>query len=105
MQEVISIIEQIFKGKELTIFFDCNGKETAVLNKWSITRPQIDIPIKIANYLISFDILILDSGNTETREQHYIYQKSKNQLSFNGLIINELKPILRKIKLDFILND
>ena len=69
----MKVFEEIFKGRELTI--DKNG---ASINKWS-HEEEIYIPLRIANYLINCEILILDGGNFDTGEEHYIYNTDRKR--------------------------
>lgn len=94
------MIEKIFKGRELTIF-----ENSAILNKWSINRNQIEIPIKTALFLISNDILTLDSGNWETGEKHYVYNDSlfgREILIVNREVLDDLKSVIRELKLNYL---
>lgn len=92
-------LEKIFRGKELTI---CGN--TAILNKWSIKRTRFNIPPKVARNLIDRGVLILDSGNLETQEDHYIYNPSLFgiDIRLSDELMDELKPIIREIKLNSI---
>jgi hypothetical protein len=94
------ILEKIFRGKELTL---CN--DTAILNKWSISRPRTEIPIRTARFLIDCDILVLDSGNWETNEHHYVYNDSLFGLEIKitqNEVLEDLKQIIRETKLNLL---
>ena len=85
-------------------------ESTAILNKWSIKHPQIEIPIKTIEYLITLGFLEFDSGNMENGERHYTYNKyAQDKFHWDErseyFIIKDLLPILRKIQLEKILND
>lgn len=94
----MKVFEEIFKGRELTI--DKNG---ASINKWS-HEEEIYIPLRIANYLINCEILILDGGNFDTGEEHYIYNTDrKKDIHSDDKILKEMLPILRNIRLNRLL--
>ena len=102
----MNIFKLIFEGRELTCV---NGG--AILNKWRepyCKEPSIDLTAYVANYLIINDVLVLDSGNFETGEEHYTCTRDidvlKNceigiQSANNSCIYNELKGVLRELNL------
>lgn len=93
----MDILKEIFMGREVTI--DLNGVSS--INKWSSKENEIYIPIRDINYLINCNVLILDSGNFETGEQHFIYNKNRvKDISSTDDIFERLKPILREIRLN-----
>ena len=103
----MNIFFEIFGGRELTLTPTelPYAKGTFVLDKWHRKRRPVEIPVEIAKYLIDCGILILDSGNWETGEEHYIYNKecgklSSDKLSSDNIIFEKLKPILREIRLN-----
>lgn len=94
------MIERIFKGRELTIF-----ENSAILNKWSINRNQVEIPIKTALFLIANDLLVLDSGNWETGEKHYVYNDSlidREIIIMNQEVLGDLKSVVRDLKISYL---
>jgi hypothetical protein len=93
----MSIIEQIFR-------LTTHGFKST-LNKWSIRNLKIDVPIEVSRLLIFENILVLDSGNLETGEEHYVYNPDligKEITIKNEEISNSLISILRQIKLNSI---
>lgn len=110
----MDILSEIFKGRELTVTpFQREiepGKHTpplyhksaiCTLNKWSRIEKSVDIPVEIFKYLVEREVLVLDSGNFETGEEHYIYNMNrKKDLSNGDKLFEYLKPILREIRLN-----
>lgn len=110
----MDILSEIFKGRELTLtpfeielepgkhippLFHMSG--TCTLNKWSRKEKPIDVPLEVFKYLMDMEVLILDSGNFETGEEHYVYNfDRKKDLSSDDRIFKYLKPILREIRLN-----
>lgn len=91
-----NVVKEIFSGKELTL-----NRSSAILCKYSIVHRSIEIPLRIANYLINNDCLVEDSGNFETGDVHYTYNyDNKKCLSDNDPIFELLKPILREVRLN-----
>lgn len=92
----MDIIREIFSGKELTLN---NG--SAILCKYSVVNTPVEIPLRIANYLINKECLIEDSGNWDTGEVHYVFNPDrKKDFSDTDQIFKLLKPILREVRLN-----
>lgn len=88
-------IHEIFYGKELTI----ENSGTCILNKW--TGYSIVINKDIIDYLIKQEFLIEDSGNWETGDIHFIYNRELVKvISSDNPIWEKLKPVLREIRLN-----
>lgn len=110
----MDVLKEIFKGRELTVtpfqkelepgkhdppLFHRSG--VCTLNKWSRYENPVNIPLEVFKYLVDMDVLILDSGNFETGEEHYVYNmERKKDLSKDDRIFEYLKPILREIRLN-----
>ena len=100
-----NIIRDIFYGNELT----WHGKDSFTLNKWCLKKQPYEIPKEIAITLINDGWLEHDSGNFETKEEHYTYNTFKTTefefyIEHNKEILDKLIPILRDIKLNKLLN-
>lgn len=93
---MMDIIREIFSGKELTL-----NKSSAILCKYSRVHESIDIPLRIANYLINNECLVEDSGNWDTGDVHYIFNHDRKTY-FEDIdpIFEQLKPILREVRLN-----
>ena len=92
----MDILKEIFKGREVTI-----GPTGASISKWSRYEKEVYISIRTVNYLINCDVLVLDSGNFETGEQHYVYNDCRQKdISDTDPIFEQLKPILREVRLN-----
>lgn len=95
----MDVIKEIFCGRELTL----TKEKGFILNKWG-KGESFYIPMRVANYLINCEVLVLDSGNFETGEQHFVYNREHNKGQVaNDRLLEELKPILRDIRIDKIL--
>lgn len=94
----MSIIEKIFRGKELTV---CGN--SAILDKWS-RRRSIEVPINLAFNLINRGILILDGGNFETGEKQYVYNPSLYGIPYHleEKFMGDLKLVVREVKLNLL---
>jgi hypothetical protein len=96
----VNVVKEIFGGRELTV--ETNG--ICTLSRWrreSGWENPVNIPNDVANYLIGCDILVLDSGNFETGEEHYVYdRKHTKQLLDTDDVFERLKPILREVRLN-----
>ena len=91
---MLDIVKSIFYGRELTIG---GGKPT--LNKW-VVGPKIEVSSGLAKFLIFNSILEGDSGNWETGEQHYTFNRDfTSQLDPSEEIKSELLQISRILKL------
>jgi hypothetical protein len=99
------MVEYIFRGRELTISQD--GK--CILRKYNQRNlVPIEVPPSVVKLLIQNEILVLDSGNTETGEKHYTFDPdSKNLEYINSMIAiwpleikSDLNRISRILKLE-----
>ncbi len=95
MKVARTIVEQIFRGKELIV---CDNNATLW---WSRSIPSIEVPINLAFNLISRGILILDGGNFETGEKQYVYNPSLYGIPYHleEKFIGDLKLVVRELKL------
>ena len=105
----MEIIKEIFSGKELTLtpFTTESGISSGycTLNKWSSKEKSVEIPLDIFKYLVNNKILELDSGNFETGEEHFTYNRSHcKDLDMNTKMISDLKIIRREIRLNKLTN-
>lgn len=99
----MDIIKEIFYDKELTLETTTGGK--SIIDKYHPKRKSIVVDMEISSYLVTNNILIEDSGNWETGEVHYIYNRDcKKNLSDKDEIFNKLIPILREIRLNKLIN-
>jgi len=88
----MDILSEIFRGRELTLtpfqkelepgkhnppLFHRSG--ICTLNKWSRKEKPVDVPVEIFKYLVDKEVLILDSGNFETGEEHYVYNVDRKK--------------------------
>src|ERR1035437_7451061 len=84
-------IREVFGGKELTmtpIKVEIKSDPTygkkyfksgiCTLNKWSLKRKSIDVTVELYKILVDLNILELDSGNLDTGEAHYTYNRQLN---------------------------
>jgi len=78
--EIVDICREVFGGKELTISYNKipnshYSKVVCTLNKWHPERKNVNISEGLVRVLTSLNILELDSGNFETGEEHYIFNR------------------------------
>jgi hypothetical protein len=91
---MLDVIKSIFYGRDLTIG---GGKPT--LNKW-MGGPKIEVSNDLAKFLTLNSILDADSGNWETGERHYTFNRDfTSQLDPSEEIKSELLQISRILKL------
>ncbi len=111
--EIIDICREVFGGKELTISYNKipnshYSKVLCTLNKWHLKRKNVDVSEELFRILVALNILELDSGNFETGEKHYIFNRElSSHKKIDDDILNSIfeliKPVLREVRLNTLL--
>lgn len=90
-----SLIREIFSGRETSL-----TEDGCFIDLYHPKRPAIPIRNMTLNYLINNCILGHDSGNFDTGEEHYVYNReNKFNSDLPKNIHDELLSILRDMRL------